>query len=395
MSCGELLLFLVTFRLPIQGRMFDVRSLLRYYAARYEHRTGSIFLDGLVGGMFLAFLLDTEDKCDAKEFVSIFFYIGLVHFLSKIFQDMSDYSSEVGERDGVETSVEKMIKKTFPFVLHVIRTIQFPLLFALTFYLVKMMANHEDWTHDRDEKEKNKALNFCEGNTMHIAAVTVVFQFLYGLLILLSWTVLWSIDREDDEAERLEEEKWKRDEAEMSSSVWGNIKEFVLVVGMESFFDGQVSSTYLALALALPHESCNIHVTEWFLMAGVVSTLTGVVNDLRNEVQQLSSLDGIVNRIEHMLIQFLRFVNFPLFLAEFVAYFQISVMVLENWADIDHSPEGAKLADGTASPHYCEKGTWKLMVAVLFIYVGVIVFRVVTVVGSLKSGDSVRKREVE
>ena len=40
-----------------------------------QRRTGSIFLDGLVGGMFLAALLDTDyrvyklglyDKCDSK-----------------------------------------------------------------------------------------------------------------------------------------------------------------------------------------------------------------------------------------------------------------------------------------------------------------------------------------
>ena len=47
-----------------------------------------------------------------------------------------------------------------------------------------------------------------------------------------------------------------------------DLKEFILVVGMRPFFDDQVSGTFMALALALPHANCNIHVTEWFLFAG-------------------------------------------------------------------------------------------------------------------------------
>ena len=59
------------------------------------------------------------------------------------------------------------------------------------------------------------------------------------------------------------------------------------------------------------------------------------------------------------------------------------VQVIEHWSSIQTSPEAAVLAGGGSNPDFCERGTWKLMVAVMVIYSIVLVFRVVTVVGSL------------
>ena len=125
------------------------------------------------------------------------------------------------------------------------------------------------WTHDRAEADGSEGkLKYCEANNIHIAVVTVIFQLLYGLFIFVSWTVLWAVDREDDAAEEEEQKAWKAAEAKEEGTLWGNVKEFILVVGMRPFFDDQVSGTFMALALALPHTNCNIHVTEWFLFAG-------------------------------------------------------------------------------------------------------------------------------
>ena len=130
------------------------------------------------------------------------------------------------------------------------------------------------WTHDRaDKKNKGAGMKYCEANTVHIAAVTISFQLLYGLFIVISWTTLWAVDREDDAAEEEEERAWRKAEVKEQGTFWGNCKEFILVLGMQSFFDDSVSGTFMSLALALPHNNCNIHVTEWFLLAGVVATL--------------------------------------------------------------------------------------------------------------------------
>ena len=41
-------------------------------------------------------------------------------------------------------------------------------------------------------------VSFCEGNEVHIALATFVFQFLYGFLILASWTVCWAVQGEGE-----------------------------------------------------------------------------------------------------------------------------------------------------------------------------------------------------
>jgi len=287
--------------------MFDARGLLQFCWLRYQRRTGSIFLDGLVGGMFLAALLDTDDKCDSKELIGVFFYIGMAHFCSLVLVDLADYSQEAAGADGVETRLERLVQGALPYLLHLVRLFQFPLLAALSYFVLRIQFGGAAWTHDKTEKaESQELMMYCEANTVHIGVITVAFQLVYGLLILATWTVLWAVDRGDDGLERAEERAWREADARQAGTLLGHVKEFLLVVGMQSFFDEQVSGTFLALALALPHSSCNIHVTEWFLVAGVISTLTLVTNQLREEVEQLAMLDGIINKVEHRRITFLK-----------------------------------------------------------------------------------------
>ena len=67
--------------------------------------------------------------------------------------------------------------------------------------------------------------------------------------------------------------------------------------------------------------------------------------------------------------------------------------MIEHWSSIQTSPEAARLATGKPNPDFCERGTWKLMVAVTVIYSFVLLFRVLTVIGSL-AVDRKRKEAV-
>lgn len=234
--------------------MFDARGLLRYCWLRYWLRTRSIFLDGLVGGMFLAALLDTSEKCDSKGLTAVFFYIGMAHFCSLVLVDLAEYSVEAAGADGVETRLERAVQGALPYLLHLVRLVQFPLLAALTYHVLAIQLGGAAWTHDRAEQAAAEVeMMYCEANTVHIGVITVAFQLVYGLLILATWSVLWAVDSQDDRAERAEERAWREAEARQAGSLLGHVKEFLLVVGLQSFFDEQVSGTFLALSLALPH----------------------------------------------------------------------------------------------------------------------------------------------
>jgi len=370
--------------------MRSLTSLTTFCLERYKGRTGSIFLDGLVGGMFLSFLLDiSEEKCADSGFTNLFFVIGLSHYISKTVGDLVDYSNAAAKKDKLITKMEMILGKAGFIIQHIIRIVQYPMVPALAYYVLKInVVEHDDWTHNQ-EKEPNK--KYCDANDVHIAALTLSFQIVYGFLIVLTWVIMWMVDREDDEEEMEEQRRWQEEEKKQKGTVWGNVKEVILVVSMHSFFDDQVAGTFLALAIALPHESCNIHVTSWFLVAGVVFSLTDVLNKLRSQVEMLAALDGIINKIEHRLIQFLRFINFPLFCMEFIAFVMISIRVTEHWSTIDHKKEN--LDSGESNPNYCEAGTWQLMVAVMGLYAVVIVFRVAVVVASLTGGSQGTKTD--
>ena len=58
------------------------------------------------------------------------------------------------------------------------------------------------------------------------------------------------------------------------------VRETILLIVIYSFYNSSVAGTMLALSVALPHENCNIHVMEWFLYAGIIYTLTGVINQV-------------------------------------------------------------------------------------------------------------------
>ena len=57
--------------------------------------------------------------------------------------------------------------------------------------------------------------------------------------------------------------------------------------------------------------------------------------------------------------------------------------VINHWDDIDIKNSRLDDEDKTINPKFCEGGIWQLMVAVLFMYSFVLMFRVAVVVASL------------
>eukprot|EP00092_Neocalanus_flemingeri_P026627 GFUD01028861.1.p1 GENE.GFUD01028861.1~~GFUD01028861.1.p1 ORF type:complete len:420 (-),score=137.67 GFUD01028861.1:132-1391(-) len=358
---------------------------LSFAASRYKARPGSIFLDGLVGGMFLSFLMDTEETCHDRFFVLMFFIIGMSHFICGIVENLDEYADQAAALDEDISLLETRIRWTTWLMLQVLRLTQFPLVVVLGYYSIKFSVLEPGrWTHNREkvvligEGAGNCSVCFCEGNYVHLAQITFAFQTFLGVVLVILWWVMWYVDREDDAGELKEQGEWQRNEVTMSITWWGKIREIVLLIGMQSFYNDSVAGTMLALSVSLPHESCNIHVMEWFLYAGIIYTLTGVLNQVREGVEEMAILDGIINKAEHRMITFLKFCNFPLFLAEFVCFIMIVNLVIANAGNITF--------DDANNEFYCEKGTWKLMMAVNGIYSIVFLFRVTVIIGALWTG---------
>ena len=153
-----------------------------------------------MGGMFLEYLLDTAQKCAEREFIGTFLWVAIAHFCSLVIKDMGDYAETAAAIDGKRTRLERLVQLALPYLLHLLRLVQFPLLALLTCEVSKLLVEEMNGGLVHDEEEAlAKGLDFCESNEVHIAVVTVAFQFIYGFLILTSWTVCWAIAREGGE----------------------------------------------------------------------------------------------------------------------------------------------------------------------------------------------------
>ena len=109
----------------------------------------------------------------------------------------------------------------------------------------------------------------------------ITFQLVYGLVIPATWSALWAVDRGDYGRERAEERAWREADARQAGTLLGHVKEFLLVVGMQSFFDEQVSGTFLALALALPHS--RLPGSSWLSPGGAFRFTLTIVSLLGQE----------------------------------------------------------------------------------------------------------------
>jgi len=357
-------------------------SFLGYFSYCYRKSRGSIFIGGLVGGMFLSFLMDEDEKCHDRWFTTVFFVIGILHFLSNTLSGAAAYAKKAREADQEVTLLERKCQLFIIFLQHLVKLAQYPMVIWLSWYIVQFSTEVSGkWTHERKEISPPNATSvncetcFCDRNTVHLATLVFVFQVVYGLVSFGCMVFMWYVDSEDDKAEMEEDLEWRMAEQAEAQTWKGKMKQVGQMLCMDPFFNGRVAGVTLSLSVALPHSSCSIHITEWFLVIGIVSCVTEVFCQLTREVELLAAKDGIINRAEHILIDCLKFFRFPFFLMELVGYGAIVSKVIAEFSDIEF--------DDRTSDHYCQQGIWNICLIITFVYSLVFVFRIIVIVASV------------
>ena len=107
----------------------------------------------------------------------------------------------------------------------------------------------------------------------------------------------------------------------MTAKVWAVVD----LVSLHGFFLPQMASIMISLAVALPHRSCSLHVTEWFMRAGVVFTLTSYLDQLQGEVEHAA---GGILKAELLLINCLKLIKVLLFIFELGEFWVILLCLL-------------------------------------------------------------------
>jgi len=359
------------------------KDFLGYFSYCYRKSRGSIFIGGLVGGMFLSFLMDEDEKCYDRSFTNVFFVIGILHYVANTLSGAAAYAKKACEADQEVTLLERKCQLFIIFLQHLVKVAQYPMVIWLGWYVIKLNSKIAgvEWTHDRDYVQPKGASSgnctrcFCDRNTVHLATLVFIFQLVYGIVSFGCMWFMWYVDSEDDAAEMEEDREWTR-AVEAEAHTWkGKLKEVGQMLCMDPFFNGRVAGVVLSTSVALPHTSCAIHITEWFLVIGIVSCVTEVFMQLTKEVEVLAAKDGIINRAEHILIDCLKFFRFPFFLLEIVGYGAIVYKVIAEFPYIEHEDQD--------SEHFCQKGIWNICLVITFVYSLVFVFRITVIVASI------------
>ena len=125
------------FRSQAGSIIMAFRKFMGYFSHCYRKSRGSIFIGGLVGGMFLSFLMDEDDKCADRSFTNAFFVIGILHFLSNILSGAAAYASKAAEADKEVTLLERKSQLFIIFLQHLVKLAQYPMVVWLGWYVVQ------------------------------------------------------------------------------------------------------------------------------------------------------------------------------------------------------------------------------------------------------------------
>ena len=193
------------------------KGFLRYFWDDYKTKTDSIYLDGLVGGMFLSFIMADEESCKDPTFTYTFFIISCLHYSCGILGSITEYVEKAAASDGVVSPREKLIQSGCHLLAHLIRLCQYPMIVVLGYDIIKMtLVEADKWVHDKDEEEfidddetKECIKCFCMGSFVKIGTITFIMQMLYGTFELFFTWLMWYIDDDDDEKERREQAEFK------------------------------------------------------------------------------------------------------------------------------------------------------------------------------------------
>ena len=151
---------------------------------------GSIIQDGLVGGMFLTFLLDTDQDCGDTDFTFAFFLVGMLHYISNNLSMLHVY----GRRAVAVTDT-----LVFRLLQHLVKVAMFPSLGWLAWYVLKFNTKVAgEWTFEEEDVKMDKwtrmcKVCYCDVTYVRLAELVIAFQILMGATRLLVWATLWYI----------------------------------------------------------------------------------------------------------------------------------------------------------------------------------------------------------
>ena len=194
------------FRVEMPSTPISFSKYSKWLIEDYKKRKCSIFVDGLVGGLLISFVVDNPMSCHDKAFTGSFFIIAILHLTCKLLiMGCSSYAKGAAELDGVVTKMEKLVVKIADALIHLVRLAQYPAWVLLGYFVFKIsIVQRQFWTSDRAEISPKGAdgdtclVCFCMGSYVELAKITFFTQLAIGIFEILFLSVLWAFQYKED-----------------------------------------------------------------------------------------------------------------------------------------------------------------------------------------------------
>lgn len=349
----------------------------------------SIFLDHLVSGLLLGYLLDGGGKCKVEFYLQVFLLIGISHVLVFLLKEMVKYAKEAGKYDNHATKLERGLQWLAKRCHYVILILQFGLYLALGFYVFFLIALRSRGSLTVVEKDpcRNRRPDFklngtniaeecmyCDLSTVNLGSFVFSFQTIYGLIKLVFWLRMHRVQKNKGLAEIGEEAEVVEYERSLKGTIKGFFKETVEILGLKPFFGPLIPKAMFSLSIAVPRDSCNGSILTWYMLGGVASMLAHVLDELIDSVEVSSQEAGFLDWDEFRTIFVLKCGKFVSFTAELLVYFGVSIIYFQNMGRTQSSKKD--------QPYYCEDSIQLFNTVVFIIFTFVLLFRILVVVAA-------------
>ena len=358
-------------------------SFLGFAKKRFLLKSSSVYVDGIIGGVFLNHLLHDDNDCQEEDYTHLFFLIGILHFLCGLSERLSEYASFVFGMDGSVSKTEEVINRVIFALRQFLRLVQFIPIPALGYYVLLFNGYlGEEWTFDKSKM--SDSVSFCSRAKVHNAEMCFFLHIILAAATVLMWFTMWLADRDDEKQEKLEDLRWKKATKESKKSIFGRATGALLQLGSRELFDESLGNQMLTLAISKPNSACKVdEMIHWFLFIGIINCFSRSWSDMMVQVKDMAEEDGVVNKIEHFVMYGMKIVKLGLFCFEVSCMVYINYTVISFWASVDKKD--------TNSETYCDGGIWKLMEVVLFGFSNVLLIRILVILAS-EFGPKSRKK---
>ena len=174
----------------------EASTFIVFARKRFLLNCGSIYVNGIVGGIFMEYLLHDDEDCWNDGYINVFLIITVLHFICGVREHLSQNASLVFETDGKISRIEKVIQQNIFYLQQVFRLIEFIPILMLGYYVFDFHGwGGRQWTFEIPEADGTNSEDctvcYCSRSDVHNAELCFYLHIVYAVATFIMWLSMW------------------------------------------------------------------------------------------------------------------------------------------------------------------------------------------------------------